>query len=162
MDSLRNVLLAGSALAAGAYVLFSLAHLLVMAALRLRLVALTWIVITGLLLAIGINATTRHFHAMAVWTPLLFSLALSAPISRHLADRLAWSRDRKAARTGWLHMIDTKDWRGHIYRAAAAGGRTRFETFDESLDPWLLHWADNPAKAAVRTAVEPAPEPPAS
>ncbi|WP_343699587.1 hypothetical protein [Caulobacter sp.] len=144
MDSLRNVVLVFCALGVGCLALFSLAHLMVMAALRLRLVGAIWLATTLFVMVLALWAIEARFGAAAVWSPLLFALAIAAPISRELSDYLAWELDREIAKGGWLKLIDSegrKGYRGHIYRAAAAQARTRFEAQDDPRDPWLLHWA---------------------
>jgi hypothetical protein len=147
MDSLHPFLLTVLAAGAGALALLNLTHLAVMSALRLRLVAAIWLAVTLTLLAVTIEVVAVRLHAPSFWAPLLLALALGAPVSRELADWVAWLRDRDAATHGWLAKINGKGalgFRGHIYRAAAAAGRTQFEEFDETQDFWLSHWASRP------------------
>jgi hypothetical protein len=156
MDSLRLVLLTAVALGAGALALLNLTHLAVMAALRLRLVAAIWVVVNLTLLVMAMAVIDLMFDTVAIWTPLLLALSLGALVSRELADAWAWRRDRDAARTGWLARIDRRGklgFRGHIYRAAAASERARFEAYDESQDPWLIHWTAGAAPAAQSTVM---------
>jgi hypothetical protein len=155
MDSLRPILLMVLALGAGSLALLNLTHLAVMGASRLRLVAMTWLLVTLALVILTTVAILAFFHASAIWIPLLLGLVIGAPVSRELADVLAWRRDRGAATSGWLARIDGKGWlgfRGHIYRAAAATERARFESYDESQDPWLVHWAADPPRPATAPA----------